>query len=53
MPALPPVMEEGKFARRVKARGGAIRPGDAIAGIETDAAKLNANVFKWIERARR
>ena len=40
MPALSPGMTEGRVARWLKARGDAVRAGEAIAEIETDKATL-------------
>jgi len=40
MPALSPTMTEGKVAKWLKAEGDVVKPGDAIAEIETDKATL-------------
>jgi len=40
MPALSPTMTEGKVAKWLKAEGDMVKPGDAIAEIETDKATL-------------
>ena len=40
MPALSPTMTEGKLAKWLKAEGDAVKPGEAIAEIETDKATM-------------
>src|SRR5579862_3310087 len=40
MPALSPTMTEGKLARWLKKEGDAVKPGQAIAEIETDKATM-------------
>ncbi len=40
MPALSPTMTEGNLAKWLKAEGEAVKPGDAIAEIETDKATM-------------
>jgi pyruvate dehydrogenase E1 component beta subunit len=40
MPALSPTMTEGKLSKWLKAEGDAVKPGDAVAEIETDKATM-------------